>query len=654
MDSGARLQGRYVLRRHIGSGRTTEVWEAWDERLSRAVAVKLVSADPPPEAAFSRRFQEEARAAAAVFHPHVVIIYDCDETCGEDGRPVPYIVMEFLEGETLADRIHRGAPPVGEAVQVCAQIADALAAAHRAGVAHRDLKPANVFLTSEGVKVLDFGIGRAARDPIRPPAAGLWSATAEPPPGTPAYLAQEGRLGRSPATAAADVYALGVVLTEALTGRRALDAPLPEGIPVEVAVLCSRCRARDPAARPSAADVSEILATASGWAEHTPPGRPRPQEHWLPHLRAKRILQDRRAARGVSDQPPATADPAPTPADPSWLPAGPARPTAQPASSAAEHASPPDDPAWLPADPIPALADPSWPTDDHASPPAGPAWLPADPASTPADPASAPAGPVWPAGDPVWPPADGRTAHKVPSGMTGEFSFRLARPDARPGGEHLIRRHAAQGRQAPQHLTQEYLTRPGMVRAEPEKPVAGEPEAPVRDGSSHVRLRRFLFDGALTVAGCAVTVFLLSAQSSHRRSPDPPAPAGPTVSHLTGKTPGPGTPAAPATPAPLDREIAALTRIRPIIERGLAAGEIRSDVALDLTNVITNLQKDLIAGQRTDPQQGVTELQTKILTRLREGGLTQSRADELNLALSAVSQRHVALRGSPVPGSDVS
>ncbi|MGI8336034.1 protein kinase domain-containing protein [Actinomadura scrupuli] len=836
------MQERYVLRRHIGSGRTTEVWQAWDERLSRAVAVKLVSAQPPPEAGFSHRFQDEARAAAAVLHPHIVIIYDCDEIGGQDGPAVPYIVMEFLEGETLADRIRRGALPVGEAVRVCAQIADALTAAHSTGVAHGDLKPANVFLTPEGVKVLDFGLARAERAP----AAGMWSGPAEPPRGTSAYLAPEERLGSSPTmAAAADVYALGVMLTEALTGRRALDASLPEGIPVEVAVLCSRCRARDPAARPSAADVTEILTASSGSPAEDPPPSPRQEQSWFSRPRTGRAPEAGRAVRegpgrspvpaeppppragpppvppahaptgrapapagtawpsgpGPSPAPPAPpptgpapsatgpapsptgprpaatgstappAGPAPTPtgppsspADPTpWAtgaapppsdrasrptvvppppagppsppagtssppagtsspPAGPpshpAGPPSHPAGAASSPASPafrpagvaprPADPALPPAAPAaqptgtrttepaarptgapPRPADPALPPVAPAShltgtgprttepvarptgaapPAAGPAALPADPGSSPgsasmrapspgavlspgsvsspavtAEPPADSARPRRPA-DPVWPPADGRTAQRVPTGMTGEFTIRLERPDDPPGDPQPLRhrwapRHSGPAPQAHRHLSQEHLAPPGTPRPEPVEPAAEEPELGRR---SHPRLRRFLFDGTLTVTGCAVTILLLSAVSAHRRSPDPPA--DPAVSRPAGRAAAPS-----ASAGPLAREIAALTKIPPIIQRGLAAGEIRSDVALDLTNVITNLQNDLVAGQRTDPRQGVTELQTKITTRLREGGLTQGRAAELNLALSAVSPRQAALPGAPYP-----
>jgi serine/threonine-protein kinase len=150
---------------------------------------------------------------------------------------------------------------------------------------------------------------------------------------------------------------------------------------------------------------------------------------------------------------------------------------------------------------------------------------------------------------------------------------------------------------------------------------------------------------------CAIAVFLLSALAPRLAGPDSPADpsssAGPRSPAAVDPPVSPPAKKSSAPPA-LAQEIAALTRIRPIIERGVATGEIRSDVGVDLNNVITNLQNDLVAGQRDDPEQGVTELQTRIATRLWEGGLTQSRADELNTALSAVSpQQYVALREDP-------
>ena len=214
----------------------------------------------------AERLRREARAAARLEHPSIARVLDLGE---QDGRP--YLVMELLEGESLAARIDRAgamAPP--EAARVVAAVADALEAAHRAGVVHRDVKPGNVFLTSDGeVKVLDFGIASAA---------GEAALTTGELLGTPAYLAPERVLGH-PATPAADVYALGVVLYELLAGHRPFDdgsdievamahvhahpAPLAvvaPSAPSSLVAACEQAMAKDPSARPpSAAALGRLV-----------------------------------------------------------------------------------------------------------------------------------------------------------------------------------------------------------------------------------------------------------------------------------------------------------------------------------------------------------------------------------------------------------
>jgi serine/threonine-protein kinase len=227
-----------------------EVWRGEDEVLGRSVAVKLIDPALLDDPGFRSRFRAEARAAAGLSHPNVVVVHDYGE---EDGTP--YIVMELLDGETLAHRLSRGPVPSDQARSVCGQIAAALTAAHEAGVVHRDVKPGNVFLTRRGVKVLDFGVaGQAESGPVM---------------GTPAYLAPE-QLDRGPVTAAADVFALGVVLYETLTGslpfvdpdgRPGSLPPLPPDTPADLAELGERCLSADPGDRPSAADAAAALDT---------------------------------------------------------------------------------------------------------------------------------------------------------------------------------------------------------------------------------------------------------------------------------------------------------------------------------------------------------------------------------------------------------
>jgi serine/threonine protein kinase len=263
---GRRLGGRYRMEALLATGGMGEVWAARDLLLDRAVAVKVLGGALAGDGRAAERLRREARAAARLEHPSIALVLDLGE---QDGRP--YLVMELLDGESLAARIDRAAamaPP--EAARVVAAVADALEAAHRAGVVHRDVKPGNVYLTSDGeVKVLDFGIASAA---------GEAALTTGEMLGTPAYLAPERVLGH-PATPAADIYALGVVLYELLAGRR----PFDEGSDIELAMAhvhahpdplalaapsaplflvaaCEQAMAKDPSARPlSAAAFGQLV-----------------------------------------------------------------------------------------------------------------------------------------------------------------------------------------------------------------------------------------------------------------------------------------------------------------------------------------------------------------------------------------------------------
>jgi eukaryotic-like serine/threonine-protein kinase len=250
------LAGRYRLEEQIGAGGMGSVWRGQDSVLDRQVAVKLV--DPSLGADLRARFREEARAAAGLSHPHIVTVHDYGEADG-----TPYIVMELLAGESLADRLRTG--PVPDAARICGQVAAALAAAHQAGIVHRDVKPANIFLTPAGAKVLDFGI--AVRGP------------ADLPLGTPGYAAPEVLKG-GPVTAAVDVYALGIVLFETQTGHRPAESEHPPAH----AGLYHRCVAPIPADRPAAAEVAESLGEPVSLPAPAPapPAAPRPATRLLP------------------------------------------------------------------------------------------------------------------------------------------------------------------------------------------------------------------------------------------------------------------------------------------------------------------------------------------------------------------------------------
>lgn len=198
LGAGAQL-GTYVLEQRIGSGGMGDVFRARDTRLDRRVAIKICTDR------FGERFEREAKTLSALNHPHICTLFDVGPN---------YLVMELIDGETLAARIERGPLAPADAARLGAQIADALAEAHRNGIIHRDLKPQNVMLTRHGAKVLDFGIAKRTTDHTLTQTGAVI--------GTAAYLAPE-QLAGDAATERSDLYVLGVVLHEMLTGQR----PLP-------------------------------------------------------------------------------------------------------------------------------------------------------------------------------------------------------------------------------------------------------------------------------------------------------------------------------------------------------------------------------------------------------------------------------------------
>jgi serine/threonine protein kinase len=214
---GTRLGGRYRVGAVLGRGGMAEVYDAIDERLGRSVAVKVLRPELAANPAIRRRFESEARAAARLSHPNVVAVYDTGEDAG-----TPYIVMERLPGETLADRMAAGPVEVGWLRRVAGDVLAALAAAHAAGIIHRDIKPGNILTAPDGgAKVADFGIAKS----VEADGTGAETAT-NMLVGTPAYLAPE-RIDGRPATFRSDLYAVGVVLYEALTGRKPFAGATP-------------------------------------------------------------------------------------------------------------------------------------------------------------------------------------------------------------------------------------------------------------------------------------------------------------------------------------------------------------------------------------------------------------------------------------------
>jgi eukaryotic-like serine/threonine-protein kinase len=260
MDQGARLGGRYRLDERIGAGGMGEVWRGTDEILGRTVAVKVVLPLLASDPEFVRRFLAEARAMASVSHPGVVSIHDY----GQDPAGA-YLVMEYVESEPLSRALGRiGRLNPGAAMHVVAQAAIALQAVHDKGIVHRDVKPANLLVRPDGaVALTDFGVAFGGGTALTSSGALL---------GTPSYLSPEQVLGE-PATARSDVYALGVVAYECLTGRRPFEAespyavaikrvhepppPMDGDIPLQVRAVVERALATDPGRRwRSAADLA--------------------------------------------------------------------------------------------------------------------------------------------------------------------------------------------------------------------------------------------------------------------------------------------------------------------------------------------------------------------------------------------------------------
>ena len=271
------LGRRYRLEKELGTGGMAVVWRAQDLVLGRQVAVKLLG--PSFSGRQSReRIRAEARVAARLAHPNVAGVYDFGESRQGRRGKVPYIVMELVHGDTLAVRQQSDTMHWRTAVGIAAEVAAALAAAHASGVVHRDVKPGNIMLARTGVKVVDFGIAAAV---------GELDDHGDELLGTPAYVAPERFVGR-PAAPATDVYALGILLYQCLTGslpwpaytatdlvtahRELPPAPLPPipGLPDDVAELCDQCLSKDPDERPSSLYAAVVLGEAAGVAVTLP------------------------------------------------------------------------------------------------------------------------------------------------------------------------------------------------------------------------------------------------------------------------------------------------------------------------------------------------------------------------------------------------
>jgi serine/threonine-protein kinase len=283
---GATISGRYTLERRIGQGGTADVYRAKDSRLDRTVSIKILNSALANDAEFRNRLKREATAASALAHPGIVRIFDAGEDTVTDARGVSvthaYIVMEFVQGIELTKVIAKGPLKVAEALRIAKETADAVAFAHKKHIIHRDLTPSNIMITKDGsVKILDFGIAFSLSDSAATQTQALSIL------GTPAYFSPEQANG-SQGDERSDIYSLGVVLYEMLTGRVPFtaatpvdvarahldeEAPSPSSlnpkVPVRVDMVVERALSKSPADRFTSAaafadDIESAFADVTG------------------------------------------------------------------------------------------------------------------------------------------------------------------------------------------------------------------------------------------------------------------------------------------------------------------------------------------------------------------------------------------------------
>ncbi|MGB7928700.1 MAG: serine/threonine-protein kinase, partial [Terriglobales bacterium] len=233
LTSGTKL-GPYEILSPLGAGGMGEVYRAKDTRLDRTVAIKVLPTHLSSDPELKQRMEREAKAISALQHANVCTLFDIGSQDGTD-----YLVMEYLEGQTLAERLAKGALPIDQVLKIATEIAQALEKAHQQGIIHRDLKPANIMLTKAGAKLMDFGLAKPelsiasrAIGPLTPstPTMNLASLTSAASPltqkgsivGTFQYMAPE-LLQGGEADARSDLFSFGCVLYEMITGRRAFE-----------------------------------------------------------------------------------------------------------------------------------------------------------------------------------------------------------------------------------------------------------------------------------------------------------------------------------------------------------------------------------------------------------------------------------------------
>ncbi|MFR9753359.1 serine/threonine-protein kinase [Nocardia sp. 004] len=296
LNNGATIAERYRLQRLIATGGMGQVWEALDTRLDRRVAVKVLKSEFSADPTFRQRFRTEAKTTAQLNHPGIAGIYDYGETTDPQGSETAYLVMELVQGEPLNAVLSRlGRLSVAQGLDMLEQTGRALDVAHRVGVVHRDVKPGNILVTPTGqVKITDFGIAKAV-DASPVTKTGMVMGTAQ-------YIAPEQAVGED-ATAASDVYSLGVVGYEALAGQRPFTGdgaitvamkhvrdtppPMPSDLPGNVRELIEITMEKDPARRYARGGEFADAVAAVRAGRRPPP--PQSAGHAAPPLSASRV-----------------------------------------------------------------------------------------------------------------------------------------------------------------------------------------------------------------------------------------------------------------------------------------------------------------------------------------------------------------------------
>ncbi|MBZ5649229.1 MAG: serine/threonine-protein kinase [Acidobacteriia bacterium] len=318
LASGTKL-GPYEIESPLGAGGMGEVYRARDTRLDRIVAVKILPSHLSSNLEAKQRFEREARTISSLNHPHICVLHDVGSQDGTD-----YLVMEYVQGESLDSRLQKGPLPVKQALECGEQICDALEKAHRAGIVHRDLKPGNIMLTASGAKLLDFGLAKPASGMLSAQTLTRASLTPSTPTmslsalsGPPATLTQQGSivgtfqfmapevLQGQEADARSDIFSFGCVLYEMLTGRRAFEGksqisvasailekepePITKMLPAAPPALdhvVQECLAKDPESRwQNAADIARELRWISSSGSGVNPAPPvRLRARWRAHL----------------------------------------------------------------------------------------------------------------------------------------------------------------------------------------------------------------------------------------------------------------------------------------------------------------------------------------------------------------------------------